>query len=67
MTERLARIQALIHAQQTAFNRSCVGKTLPVLLEKPGRERGQLMGRSPYLQPVHVNGQKAQIGTVLER
>ena len=66
VTARLARIQALIHAQQTAFNRSCMGKTLPVLLEKAGREQGQLMGRSPYLQPVHVNGQKAQIGTVLE-
>jgi tRNA-2-methylthio-N6-dimethylallyladenosine synthase len=66
VTERLARIQALIHAQQTAFNRSCVGKTLPVLLEKPGREQSQLMGRSPYLQPVHVNGQKAQIGAILE-
>ncbi len=66
VTERLLRIQALIHAQQTAFNRSCVGKTLPVLLEKPGRERNQLMGRSPYLQPVHVNGQKAQIGMVLD-
>ena len=65
-TERLARIQALIHARQTAFNRSCLGKTLPVLMEKPGREQSQLMGRSPYLQPVHVNGQKAQIGTILE-
>ena len=65
VTERLARIQALIHAQQTAFNRACVGTTLPVLLEKPGRAEGQLVGRSPYLQPVHVKGQKAQIGTVL--
>jgi tRNA-2-methylthio-N6-dimethylallyladenosine synthase len=65
VTERLARIQALIHTQQTAFNRSCVGKTLPVLLEKTGRTEGQLVGRSPYLQPVHINGQKAQIGTVL--
>ncbi len=66
VSERLARIQALIHAQQTAFNRSFLGKTLPVLLEKAGREQSQLMGRSPYLQPVHVNGQKAQIGTILE-
>ena len=66
VTSRLARIQALIHAQQTAFNKSCVGKTLPVLLEKAGRAEGQLMGRSPYLQPVHVSGQKTQIGTVLD-
>jgi tRNA-2-methylthio-N6-dimethylallyladenosine synthase len=66
VTARLSRIQALIHAQQTAFNRCCVGKTVPVLFEKPGRDEGQLVGRSPYLQPVHVNGQKAQIGTVLD-
>jgi tRNA-2-methylthio-N6-dimethylallyladenosine synthase len=66
VTERLTRIQALIHAQQTAFNRSCLGKTLPVLMEKSGRAEGQLVGRSPYLQPVHVKGQKSQIGTVLE-
>ena len=64
VSERLARIQALIHAQQTAFNRSCMGKTLPVLLEKAGRTEGQLVGRSPYLQPVHVKGKMAQIGTL---
>lgn len=64
VAERLARVQALIHAQQTAFNRACVGKSLPVLLEKPGRVEGQLMGRSPYLQPVHVKGEKAQIGSL---
>jgi tRNA-2-methylthio-N6-dimethylallyladenosine synthase len=66
VTARLSRIQALIHAQQTAFNRACVSKTLAVLLEKPGRDEGQLVGRSPYLQPVHVEGQKAKIGTVLD-
>ena len=65
VTERLARIQSLIHAQQTTFNKSCLGKTLSVLLEKPGRAEGQLVGRSPYLQPVHVKGQKSQIGAVL--
>ena len=66
VTARLARIQALIHAQQTAFNTSCMGKSLPVLLEKPGRDEGQLVGRSPYLQPVHVKGEKSQIGTILD-
>ena len=66
VTARLARIQARIHAQQTAFNTSCMGKSLPVLLEKPGRDEGQLVGRSPYLQPVHVKGEKSQIGTILD-
>jgi tRNA-2-methylthio-N6-dimethylallyladenosine synthase len=65
-TERLARIQALIHAQQTAFNTSCKGKTLSVLLEKTGREAGQLAGRSPYLQPVHVDGNIDQIGALVD-
>jgi tRNA-2-methylthio-N6-dimethylallyladenosine synthase len=64
VTQRLARIQALIQAQQTAFNRSCLGKTMPVLLEKSGRFEGQLVGRSPYLQPVHVSGSIGDVGTI---
>ena len=53
-TERLAALQQLLGAQATAFNRACVGRTLPVLLERPGRKAGQLVGRSPYMQAVHV-------------
>jgi tRNA-2-methylthio-N6-dimethylallyladenosine synthase len=64
VSDRLARIQALIHRQQTAFNQSCLGKTMPVLLEKNGRFDGQLVGKSPYLQPVHVSGNITEIGTV---
>ena len=52
--DRLHRLQALLLEQQQAFNRSCVGKTLTVLLEKPGRNTGQMIGRSPYLQSVHM-------------
>jgi tRNA-2-methylthio-N6-dimethylallyladenosine synthase len=66
VTARLARMQILIHAQQTAFNKSCLGKALPILLEKRGREPGQLVGRSPYLQPVHVAGEPNQIGTLMD-
>lgn len=62
---RLHELQALIHAQQTAFNRACLDRTLPVLIEKPGRDRGQLLGRSPYLQPVHLMGEPALIGQVI--
>ena len=53
--ERLAVLQHLLDSQQRSFNRSKVGKTLEVLLEKPGRKRNQLVGRSPYLQAVHVD------------
>ena len=51
---RLARLQERLNAQQIAFNQEKLGQTLPVLFEKPSRQPGQMSGRSPYLQPVHV-------------
>jgi tRNA-2-methylthio-N6-dimethylallyladenosine synthase len=53
--ERLARLQALLAEQQAAFQSACVGRTLDVLIEKPGRHPGQMVGRSPYLQAVHLD------------
>ena len=61
---RLQALQALIAEQQRRFNRSCAGKTFPVLFDKPGRKAGQALGRSPYLQPVHVEGAAHLIGTL---
>ena len=63
-TERLARLQALLEAQQRAFNAAQVGRTLPVLFERPGRHPGQVIGRSPYLQAVHCEGGEALIGRI---
>ncbi|HEV8680043.1 MAG TPA: radical SAM protein, partial [Stellaceae bacterium] len=63
--ERLAELQALLGAQQRAFNGSCVGRVLPVLLEKPGRHAGQLVGRSPYLQSVHAEAPADLIGEIV--
>jgi tRNA-2-methylthio-N6-dimethylallyladenosine synthase len=54
MRQRLLALQGLVSAQQYAFQDSRVGMTFDVLFEKPGREPGQLVGRSPWLQPVHV-------------
>jgi len=51
---RLAELQAAIERNRHRFNAECHGRTLPVLFEKPGRHPGQLVGRSPYLQPVQV-------------
>ena len=51
---RLAGLQQLIGAQAEAFTATCVGRRLPVLLERPGRKPGQLIGRTPYMQSVHV-------------
>jgi tRNA-2-methylthio-N6-dimethylallyladenosine synthase len=62
--ERLARLQAAIDRRQRAFNESCAGKALDVLFEKPGRHPGQMVGRSPYLQAVHVIGPSSLTGEI---
>ena len=62
--ERLARLQALLNAQQSDFNAAQVGRQLPVLFEKPGRHAGQVVGRSPYLQAVHIEGPAGLIGRI---
>jgi tRNA-2-methylthio-N6-dimethylallyladenosine synthase len=59
---RLQALQALLHEQQGAFNRGCEGMTFPVLFEREGRKAGQAVGRSPYLQPVHVDNALSLIG-----
>ena len=62
---RLARLQAVLAASQSAFNAACLGRDLAVLLEKPGRRAGQLIGRSPYLQSVHMDADAARIGEIV--
>ncbi len=64
--ERLARLNALLYAQQEAFNLEQVGRTLPVLFEREGRRPGQIVGRSPYLQPVWAMGDAALIGQIAQ-
>ena len=64
--ERLQRLQALLGEQQAAFMHGLVGKTIPVLLEKPGREAGQLVGRSPWLQPVVCDETVGKIGDIVD-
>lgn len=64
-SERLAVLQTLLMRQQREFNEDCVGRTIPVLLEKPGRHAGQLVGRSPYLQSVHAAAAAERIGEIV--
>jgi tRNA-2-methylthio-N6-dimethylallyladenosine synthase len=64
--ERLERLQILIRAQADAFNRATVGRTVPVLFERAGRHRGQLLGRSPWLQPVHAAAPDSLRGEIAE-
>ncbi len=59
---RLEELQALLEAQQRAFNAATVGRTVPVLFERPGRHPGQLVGRSPWMQAVVVEDAAVSIG-----
>jgi tRNA-2-methylthio-N6-dimethylallyladenosine synthase len=63
-SERLHRLLARIDHHQAAFNARWVGRTVDVLFEKAGRHAGQIVGRSPYLQPVHIRGSADMIGNV---
>ncbi|MBL4720068.1 MAG: MiaB/RimO family radical SAM methylthiotransferase, partial [Alphaproteobacteria bacterium] len=68
--DRLATLQQLVQSQQIAFNEASRGKRMSVLLDRPGRFPGQMAGRSPYLQAVHVDAPPAVIeelmGSVVE-
>ena len=59
MDDRLQRLQARINAHQAAFNRASVGQETEVLIERKGKYRGQMIGRSPWLQSVHVETEAA--------
>ena len=63
--ERLQRLQALLNQQQLAFNQASVGQRTNVLLERAGKHPGQLVGKSPWLQSVHLETQAA-IGDLVD-
>jgi len=66
MDERLARLQAAINEDQLAFNQATVGKRTQILLERKGRHPGQLVGKTPWLQSVHVEAAGARIGDLID-
>lgn len=66
MDERLQRLQALLNEQQYAFNRMTVGRTTDVLFERQGKKPGQLVGKTPWLQSVHIIAPGLQIGDLSE-
>ena len=61
---RLTELQALITKQQQKFNSAMRGLTVDVLIEGHGKRPGQLVGKSPWLQAVHVNAPAERIGTI---
>ena len=63
--ERLAVLQNLLFDYQTKFNQECVGKVMPVLLEQKGRHKGQLIGRTPYMQNLHVETKDDNINKII--
>jgi tRNA-2-methylthio-N6-dimethylallyladenosine synthase len=65
-SERLQILQKLLVDIQDEFNQSCVGKTFPVLFEKLGRNEGQLIGRSPYMQAVHLDAPVDLLGKICD-
>ena len=65
MDERLQRLQAALGRDQLAFNQASVGRRCSVLVERKGKKPGQWLGKSPWLQSVHFEGE-AQIGDLVE-
>jgi len=66
MDERLQRLQALLNEQQYAFNRQTVGRKTEILLERQGKLDGQLLGKTPWLQSVHIISPDLAIGDLVE-
>ena len=65
VSDRLQRLQALLAEQQYAFQQSMVGKLMPVLLEKPGREAGQMVGKTPWLHSAHLQAGPELAGSIV--
>ncbi|MFL2831926.1 MAG: tRNA (N6-isopentenyl adenosine(37)-C2)-methylthiotransferase MiaB [Candidatus Puniceispirillaceae bacterium] len=63
--DRLAALQQLLDAQQMAFNKTCEGKQMTVLIDKMGGRDGQVTGRSPFMQSVYLEGDHAQLGKIV--
>jgi tRNA-2-methylthio-N6-dimethylallyladenosine synthase len=66
MAERLLRLQVLAEEHRQSFNRAMIGRRTTLLLERHGREAGQLAGKSPYLQAVQIDGAGFAIGDILD-
>jgi len=63
---RLSALQDVLAAQQSRFNNACADRVMPVLFEKAGRKPRQALGRSPYLQPVHVEDAMHLMGRICD-
>ncbi len=64
-SERLSRLQARAEQHRQAFNAAMIGTRTDILLERKGREIGQLTGKTPYLQTVQIDGTSCHIGDIV--
>lgn len=64
--ERLDELQTLLFDYQTKFNEACVGKTFEVLFEQQGRHKGQLIGRTPYMQNLHAKADINMLNKIVD-
>ena len=65
-SERLAALQQVLESNQRTFNDACIGQVMPILFDRPGRHPGQMIGRSPYMQPVHAMVPDDAFGDILD-
>ena len=65
-TERLAELQGILNEQQLNFNRKFIGQKFDILLERKGKKDNQLVGKSPYMQAVHVLSKDHKIGDIIK-
>jgi len=65
-TERLAELQNILNEQQLNFNRKFIGQKFDILLERKGKKNNQLVGKSPYMQAVHVLSKDHKIGDIIK-
>ena len=65
-TERLAELQGVLNEQQLNFNRKFIGQKIDILLERKGKKDNQLVGKSPYMQAVHVISKEHKIGDIIK-
>jgi tRNA-2-methylthio-N6-dimethylallyladenosine synthase len=66
MDERLQRLQAALNDQQHAFNTAAVGRRTSILIERSAKLAGQMLGKSPWLQSVHVIDPNLAIGDMID-
>jgi tRNA-2-methylthio-N6-dimethylallyladenosine synthase len=61
----LQQLQERLAEHSLAFNRSCVGRDTRILIDRKGRQSGQMIGKTPWLQSVFVET-GAPIGAMLD-